>query len=178
MRIYTRAGDSGKTGLLGSRRISKADLRIEAIGAVDEANAHIGLCASMIPRAGFGDLVPRLESCQADLFEIGAELADPDGMPRLGQDRVKALEEAIDALSSSVPPLARFILPGGSQASAHLQVARTVVRRAERMAVALGGHESISPVVLAYLNRFSDYLFMAARFVNVSAGIDEPTWSG
>jgi cob(I)alamin adenosyltransferase len=177
LRIYTRAGDGGETGLWGGRRARKDDPRVEACGAVDELNAAVGWARALDPGA---EVDAVLEAVQRDLLQVGADLADPGGRdgaaPRLGPDRVRALEEAIDRLDARLPRLDRFILPGGSPAGAALHVARTVGRRAERRVVALAGREAVNPQVIAYLNRLSDLLFVLARTANRAAGIPETTW--
>ena len=181
MRIYTRTGDQGETGLYGGHRVLKCHPRIEACGAVDEANAHLGLCVAL---AGDDELRRSLEAIQADLFTLGADLATPiedEGQasrpaPRVSEGMCAALEGLIDAWDTRSPPLRTFILPGGSPAAAHLHVARTVVRRAERAVVDLCGKEAVNPEVVVYLNRLSDLLFVIARAVNESLGIAESPW--
>jgi len=178
VKIYTKTGDSGETVLWRAGRVSKADPRIEAIGAVDELNAQIGLCVAAMPQELQDRLGPELLACQRDLFEIGAELADGKGKPRIDQSRVGRLEEQIDALSAHLMPLAHFILPGGSLPAAHLHAARTAARRAERAVVVLHRKEPVNEATLAFLNRLSDFLFVAARYANAALGVDEPVWSG
>lgn len=179
MKIYTRTGDRGETGLFDGRRVSKADLRVEAYGAVDEAGAAIGvaLAAGVDP-----ELAAMLEQIQRDLFAVGGTLADPSHRVAnrvrkmsVGQAEVDRLEEWIDRLESSLPPLGHFILPGGSAAGAALHLARTVCRRAERRVVSLGPGGA-DPVLLAYVNRLSDFLFVASRAVNHRAGVAELKW--
>lgn len=178
MRVYTRGGDDGTTGLWGAARTRKSSPRIEAIGALDECNAHLGLCIVAL-RERHADLAELLTACQRDLFELGAELAGTEGAARVGDERVAELEREIDALSDAAPPLRHFILPGGSEAAARLHVARTVARRAERRLVALGDSgASVRPALIAYLNRLSDLLFVAARCVNAREEIAESIWSG
>lgn len=170
-RIYTRTGDDGTTGLGDGSRRPKTDARIVAMGSVDEANAALGLARLYVS----GDVNELLKQVQNDLFDLGADLAVPeDGQPkswtplRLNPSRVKMLEAAIDTCNAALEPLTSFILPGGSPLSAHLHLARTIVRRAERDAVALSGVEGevVSPAVTAYLNRLSDLLFVLARQAN------------
>ncbi len=173
MRIYTRSGDAGETGLFGGRRVRKDDLRIEAGGAVDELNAHIGVCRARTTGEVDDGLLGGL---QADLLLVGADLAAPEGAPRVGPAQLAALEAAIDACSARLPPLRNFILPGGSDLAAALHVARTVARRAERRCVALAAAASVPPHVLAYLNRLSDLLFVLARQANRAAGSAEEAW--
>lgn len=182
-RIYTRTGDAGETGLLGPRRVRKDHPRVDACGAVDELNAHLGLarveCASVAALAG---LVPILERLQHRLFDVGAELAvdpqqaRPPSVPLVGRADVEWLEQQIDALEEGLPPLSQFILPGGGRAGAALHVARTVARRAERRVVALSGVEPVRKEVLAFLNRLSDLLFVMARLANRRQGCEEPAW--
>ena len=173
MRIYTRSGDAGETGLIGGRRVSKGDPLIEALGSVDEANAWLGLIGSVVDDQ---ELCRLLSDCQCDLFELGAELASSGGPARLDEGKVAGLEEAIDRLSQQLPPLKRFVLPGGDRAAAMAHVARTVVRRAERAVVRLCQDHPVHPQGIRYLNRLSDLLFVIARYLNRRAGVDEPTW--
>lgn len=175
MRIYTRAGDSGSTGLIGGRRVSKGDPVIEAIGSIDEVNAWLGVLASHVDDARVRRL---LAQCQNDLFELGAELASPGGPPRLDPARVSELEKAIDDFGGTLPPLRRFVLPGGHPAAAWTHVARTVARRAERAVVRLLGEATEPSPAVRYLNRLSDLLFVLARLLNSQAGVPEPTWPG
>ncbi len=171
-RIYTRTGDEGTTGLSDGSRIAKTDARMQAIGDVDEANSAIGVAI-----AGLGDvaLAKQLTRVQNDLFDLGADLATPgdDYEPgamtlRIVPAQVARLEAEIDALNAHVPPLTSFVLPGGAAASLHL--ARAIVRRAERSAIALAPRAN--PQALIYLNRLSDFLFVACRSVNLNAGGD------
>src|SRR5262245_30397188 len=179
MKIYTKTGDEGQTGLFGGPRVRKDDVRIEAYGTVDELNAAIGLarCQSL-PRA--------VDQCllrvQSELFSVGAELATPDpqrhGTALVGQRQIAALEAAIDQLEESLPPLRNFILPGGSPAAAVLHVARGICRRAERRVVTLANQPqaSLSGYIVQYLNRLGDYLFVAARSAGQHASIAEIPW--
>ncbi|MSO82358.1 MAG: cob(I)yrinic acid a,c-diamide adenosyltransferase [Acidobacteria bacterium] len=179
MKIYTRTGDSGETSLFDNTRVSKADPRVDAYGDVDELNACLGAALA----AGVGaDLVASLESIQQDLFALGARLADP--VARIADRVTKAaltpaavdrLEQLIDRLVAETPPLRKFILPGGSPAGALLHLARTVCRRAERRVVALGPG-AVEPILVVYLNRLSDLLFVMARAVNHRAGMPEVEW--
>lgn len=171
-KIYTRTGDAGTTGLVDGSRVAKTDARMQAIGDVDEANSAIGVGAASVDDA---DLRAALARIQNDLFDLGADLATPgdDFTPsemvlRIVAAQVARLEEEIDAMNESMPPLSSFILPGGAAASLHL--ARAIVRRAERSAVALGS--TANPQALAYLNRLSDFMFVACRHVNQSRGGD------
>ncbi|HEY1752946.1 MAG TPA: cob(I)yrinic acid a,c-diamide adenosyltransferase [Caulobacteraceae bacterium] len=170
-RIYTRTGDAGTTRLASGQPVSKADLRVEAYGAVDETNAALGL--ARLSTRDDAALDPILARIQNDLFDIGADLATPSApnegeRPRLRilESQVTRLEEEIDALNGRMAELTSFVLPGGSPAAAALHLARTVCRRAERACVALAGRESVSPAALKYLNRLSDLLFVAARYAN------------
>lgn len=179
MKIYTRTGDAGETSLFDNSRVSKADARVDAYGEVDELNAWIGSARA----AGVdADVAATLEAIQRDLFAVGARLADPSA---LIADRVtkavvtpadvQRLEELIDRLETELPPLRRFILPGGTPAGALLHLARTVCRRAERRVVGLGDGAADAGVIV-YLNRLSDLLFVMARAVNHRAGAPETEW--
>lgn len=178
--LSTRAGDTGSTGLLGGKRISKASDRLHAYGTVDELNAILGmiLAERTLPALITDDLT----SIQNTLFCIGSDLATPfDGevqVDRLQPEAVQYLEERGAVLESQLPPLTKFILPGGSKAGALFHLARTVCRRAERWTVALSGFEQVNEHVVAYLNRLSDYLFLAARITNKHAGEKEQEWNG
>lgn len=174
MSIVTKTGDKGITGLYGGARVSKHDPRIEAIGTVDELNATIGAAiASGMPLP----LQDPLLRIQHALFRVGGDLATPltrqEKEERVGPEHVEVLEEWIRTLESSLPPQTKFILPGGSSAGAHLHCARTICRRAERIVVRLMSTEAINPGVQIYLNRLSDYLFLAAREVNRLEGIPD-----
>lgn len=169
--IYTRTGDDGTTGLVGGARVSKAGARMEAIGAVDEANAAIGL-ARLHTR---GDHDAMLARIQHDLFDLGADLATPGtdaGALRIVEAQVDRLECEIDAMNEALSPLNSFVLPGGTHAAAHAHMARTLARRAERHAVALAAHEVVNPPALRYLNRLSDHLFVLARALNENGAAD------
>lgn len=174
-KIYTRTGDQGSAGLVDGSRLSKASLRIAAIGDVDEANSAIGAAIAALPSGGLTD---RLGQVQNELFDLGADLATPFGTDfedhalRIVPRQVIRLEEEIDAMNASLSPLTSFILPGGSMAVSLLHLARAVARRAERTAVALQEAEAINPHALAYLNRLSDHLFVAARHLAASEGGD------
>ncbi len=178
MPIYTRTGDEGDTGLFGGRRVRKDDPRVEAYGAVDEANAAVGVCRAVGVDPRVGALLGRI---QAELLHVGADLAAPEGaapggLARVGEPQVSALEAAIDAFSAELPPLRHFVLPAGGSAAAALHVARTVVRRAERRTVALAAEAAVNPAALRYLNRLSDLLFVLARHATWSAGLPEEPW--
>ena len=164
-KIYTRTGDSGSAGLVDGSRVSKASLRMAAIGEVDEANAAIGVAMAAVDDAV---LANQLLDIQNDLFDLGADVATPgevDGALRIIGTQVDRLEREIDAMNAELEPLTSFILPSGPPGVAALHLARGVVRRAERAAVALKEAEPLNPQLLAYLNRLSDHLFVAARHV-------------
>ncbi|MDX2035435.1 MAG: cob(I)yrinic acid a,c-diamide adenosyltransferase [Isosphaeraceae bacterium] len=179
MKIYTKTGDDGLTGLLGPGRLPKDAPRIEAYGTVDELNAALGVVRAELPDPAADSLLAGLQS---DLFTVGAALADPDpagpfhGSVRV--ERIELLERSIDALEEELPPLTQFILPGGTRPAAGLHLARTICRRAERAVVALSHSEgeSVPPEIVIYLNRLSDLLFVLARAVNHRAGVDDVPW--
>ena len=177
MKIYTRTGDRGETSLFGGARVPKNDARIEAYGTVDELSSHIGVARAAAPPAEVDDELHRV---QMDLFEIGAHLASPgtSRFPGVELARIEALESSIDAMERELEPLTSFILPAGTPAAAHLHVARTVCRRAERLVVALHDESEATQSTIAYLNRLSDYLFVAARFANARAGVGDVAWTG
>lgn len=173
-RIYTKTGDAGTTALGSGERVPKTSVRIAAYGTVDEANAHIGV-ARVAMTADYAEVDAMLGRIQNDMFDLGADLCVPDRgekLPyeplRMSEVQVKRLEDEIDQLNSSLQPLRSFILPGGSPAAAALHVARTVSRRAERLMVELVAlpNEPVSAPALKYINRLSDFLFVAGRFVN------------
>jgi cob(I)alamin adenosyltransferase len=171
-RIYTRTGDTGSAGLVDGSRVSKSGLRMTAIGEVDEANAVIGLVLAQLPE---GETAAQLLRIQNELFDAGADVATPgemEGALRIVASQVERLETEIDAMNAGLSPLTSFILPSGSAAVAALHFARTVVRRAERATVALNEQEPLNPHLLAYLNRLSDHLFVAARYVAARNGGD------
>jgi cob(I)alamin adenosyltransferase len=179
VKIYTKTGDAGETSLFGNTRVSKADPRVDAYGEVDELNACLGAVVAMLSEA---DLLADLNRIQQDLFALGSELADPT--KRIAERVEKAhirpadaerLEATIDRLEAELPPLRRFILPGGSAAGSMLHLARTVCRRAERRVVGLG-EDAVDRLLIIYLNRLSDLLFVMARVVNRRAGIAETEW--
>lgn len=175
-RIYTRTGDNGTTGLIGGDRVSKDSLRIEAYGTVDELNSFIGLA---LAHGAHQEISAYLFRIQNELFDVGAELALAETVktPRIQPDHVLKIEEQIDALSDKLPPLTQFILPGGSKAASYLHVARTVCRRAERQVVSLHSESNINPEIIHYLNRLSDYLFVAARYQNHREQIPDVIWT-
>ena len=181
-RIYTRAGDGGRTALADGERRPKHDLRIESYGTVDETNSAVGL--ARLHAAGDAELDAMLGRIQNDLFDLGADLATPagDGPPkrealRVLDSQVERLEREIDEMNGAIAPLRSFVLPGGSPAAAHLHLARTVCRRAERLVVALAEKpdEKVSPASVKYLNRLSDHLFVAARRANAN-GAEDVLW--
>lgn len=182
-RIYTRTGDSGETGLLGPSRVRKDHPRIEAVGAVDELSSHLGWArAECEALPELADLAARLAGLQRRLFEVGAELAaDPSAaagaLPaRVDVGAVEALEREIDELERQLPPLTRFVLPGGSRAASALHVARAVARRAERRVVSLAATEPVRGELLAFMNRLSDLLFVMARLADRRQGREDVTW--
>ncbi len=175
MKIYTKSGDKGETSLIYGNRVPKNDPRVEAYGTCDEANSFIGLAKSYLDVIDqWSSLLKSLHIVQTKLFHIGAELATPTGKkvawPIVDED-VVFLECEIDRMDAELPPLTNFILPGGHPAAAALHSARTVARRAERTALSIA--EPVNPVTIKYLNRLSDYLFVAARWVNKEAQIKE-----
>lgn len=181
-RIYTRTGDDGTTGLVNGERRSKADLRIEAYGAIDETNAAIGLARTLLgaDEARLDDVLAHIQN---DLFDLGADLATPagpraEGALRIVQSQVDWLEQAIDRVNEPLAPLKSFVLPGGSQAAAALHVARTISRRAERVMVALVASpgEAVDRPAMQYVNRLSDFLFVAARAAN-AGGAGDVLWA-
>jgi cob(I)alamin adenosyltransferase len=178
-KIYTRTGDDGTTGLVDGSRLPKFAARMEAIGAVDEANSAIGLAVVALERQPLSAPLARIQN---DLFDLGADLATPgdDFTPgpmalRILPEGAEWLEGQIDALNESLPALGSFILPGGSEAAAQVHVARASVRRAERAMVALAAGEPVNPAALTYINRLSDYLFVAARAIN-AGGAGDVLW--
>lgn len=182
MRIYTRTGDAGETGLLGGGRVPKDHPRIEAIGAVDELNAQIGLirCHLTDNSPVLAAINRRLDDIQHQLFDCGAELASPDGArqnpPQVTANTVAELERAIDHFEATLSPLREFILPGGSPAAALIHVARVICRRAERRLVTLGLSQPIRSELIQYLNRLGDLLFVLARAANQAAEIGDVLW--
>lgn len=173
MKIYTRGGDHGETSLFGGERVAKDDVRIAAYGTVDELNSFVGLARATWPGSPIDE---QLSAVQHDLFEVGAQLASPGSSRFTGVDslRIEQLEKSIDSMEIELRPLTNFILPGGSDAAAQLHVARTVCRRAERLVVSV--HDGSATTAVTYLNRLSDYLFVAARYANRVLGVDDVTW--
>lgn len=178
-RIYTKTGDSGETGLFGGGRVGKDDPRVDAYGEVDELNASIGLARSLGLDEKLAAIVQRV---QEELFTLGAVLATPQGtkaeahIPKVKAEWVEAMEREIDALTEPLPAMTHFILPGGTQASAALHVARTICRRAERRVVPLYRAGKVDLLVVTYLNRLSDLLFTMARAANHRAGVQDVKW--
>jgi cob(I)alamin adenosyltransferase len=181
MKIYTKTGDDGTTGLFGAGRVLKNSLRIEAYGTVDELNSVLGIVGMQPGIEYFSDL---LHGIQKSLFELGADLATPleskttYTIPRIEESDVKKLEEAIDKEELHLPQLEKFILPGGSPLAAHFHLARTVSRRVERIAVALSQIENIGAFDIQYLNRLSDLFFVLARRANQLTGVKDVEWDG
>jgi cob(I)alamin adenosyltransferase len=181
MKIYTRTGDKGETGLFGGGRVSKDHPRVAAYGDVDELNSVLGVARATEPAEFFDQL---LEAIQRDLFSIGGQLATPDPAPvakalvkaDLPMERVTEFERIIDASETELPPLRAFVLPAGTPKAAALHQARTVCRRAERSVVHLARESQIPPVFIVYLNRLSDLLFTLARLANFRSGIGDATW--
>jgi cob(I)alamin adenosyltransferase len=180
MKIYTKTGDKGETSLYGGKRVSKAAIRIEAYGTVDELNSVIGICRAMNPPQQVDEALLKIQN---QLFTLGADLASPltnrknKNVPRISENESKFLEELIDKLDSEIEPLRSFILPGGSLLSAHIHFARTVCRRAERLVVQLSQKEKIGTQSIIYLNRLSDFLFVLARWVNHLERKNEIIWT-
>ncbi len=182
MKIYTKTGDAGTTGLFGGKRVDKDDLRVVAYGTVDEMNAGLGLALSACHH---GPMKAQLTTIQSRLFEIGADLATPyvEGeetskryVPRVDPGHVKELEDAIDEVMGELPEMKHFILPGGTELAGRLHLCRTICRRAERLVVTLGKHEPVNSDVVVYLNRLSDYLFAMARQANALEGVEDTPW--
>jgi cob(I)alamin adenosyltransferase len=178
VRIYTRTGDDGTTGLLGSGRVYKHAVRVEAYGSVDELNAALGVARALDAE---GALTAEMATLQARLFNVGAELAAGSAevlakLDRISDEDVAALERWIDRLDAELPPLASFVLPGGSPLAAQVHVARATCRRAERRLVALLQVEPVEPRLVRYLNRLGDLLFVMARWYNRRAGVAETEW--
>jgi cob(I)alamin adenosyltransferase len=179
-KVYTRTGDDGTTALATGARVAKDSLRVAVFGTVDELNAHVGaaIAAGLDPA-----LAGRLAEVQNELFHLGSDLSTPEGdksarpVPVIGRRHVDALERWMDGMSAELPPLENFVLPGGAAGAAELHVARTVCRRAERLAVKLARTEPVGEHVVPYLNRLSDALFVAARFENRRRGRPDVLWN-
>lgn len=180
--LYTRTGDQGTTSLVGGQRAPKDSPRLEAYGTIDELNSHIGLLISLLPDAeAFTTIARHLLKVQHRLFDIGAALATPSDTttpPSAGvsDTDISEIEQEIDRVDSALPPLNRFVLPGGTTAASQAHVARTVCRRAERRIITLATQVSVSPAIIRYLNRLSDLLFAIARFNNVKTSATEIFW--
>jgi cob(I)alamin adenosyltransferase len=188
MKIYTKTGDKGETGLIGGKRISKGDPRIVAYGSVDELNSNIGIAISSLAaknRDLFLDLINIMTCIQSELFIVGSDLADPRypagnqnhyKTPRTEENMASALEDTIDKFETELEPITFFILPGGSIEASLLHITRTIARRAEIAVTLLSKDQIINPIVLVYLNRLSDFLFVAARLINKRLGIKDIAW--
>lgn len=178
MKIYTKTGDDGTTGLIGGDRVRKCDPRIDCYGTVDELNAALGV--AMVTAAA--DLRQRLAAIQNDLFVVGSHLATPDAstkaahLPPLDEALIARLEMQIDAADATLPPLRNFILPGGGETAARLHLARTICRRAERLLVDFSLDRPVPTFILTYLNRLSDWLFVHARLANHAEGVADVPW--
>ncbi len=192
MKVYTRLGDKGQTSLVGGKRVSKSNLRLDVYGTVDETNSVTGLIAAEIKceqtRGGkphvatdYDFILNHISKIQSSLFDVGSHLACDDislraTMPVVSDDDITDLEKWIDLYSKDLPALKHFILPGGSKASGFAHLARTVARRAERLCVQMGETEEIEAIVVKYLNRLSDYFFVLARKLNQLASVSEVIW--
>ncbi|HEV8405800.1 MAG TPA: cob(I)yrinic acid a,c-diamide adenosyltransferase [Nitrososphaera sp.] len=182
MRIYTKTGDKGETGLIGGKRVNKADARIVAYGAVDELNSSMGLAVSFLrSKEQLSDLIDVFVQVQNDLFVVGSDLADPSfpkagTTPRTDDKMAVALEPIIDRFESELEPITFFILPGGSVEASLMHQARGVARRAETAVVSLSKSQIINPAIVVYLNRLSDLIFVAARVANKRLGVPDVAW--
>ncbi|MGM8363839.1 cob(I)yrinic acid a,c-diamide adenosyltransferase [Virgibacillus sp. W0181] len=180
MRIYTRSGDKGTTSLVYGQRVPKNDLRVDAYGTCDEANSMIGFAIGLLQKETWNEkevFISKMQRVQTILFHVGSELATPTDRKvawELKEEHVQELEEQIDQWDEKLPALQNFILPSGHEVSGALHVARTIIRRAERIAAGLD-RQSINPLVLTYINRLSDFLFVASRYINNELGGDEKT---
>ncbi|RMF13170.1 MAG: cob(I)yrinic acid a,c-diamide adenosyltransferase [Candidatus Dadabacteria bacterium] len=180
-KVYTRTGDKGMTRLGGGQQVPKTAPRIEAYGTVDELNATLGLVAEALRDADPGDLRPRILRIQNELFDLGSQLAvlPEDRVPQMAvisEDDIDRLEQEIDVMNADLPRLESFILPGGGEVSARLHLARTVCRRAERATLRLAEQEPLDGSEIRYLNRLSDWLFVAGRHAATAEGIEETLW--
>lgn len=177
MKIYTKTGDDGTTGLFGGHRVSKDNARIEAYGTIDELNANIGYLKSTLTSAEFDGF---LQTIQSKLFTIGSQLATIDeaklSVKPIGNDDIDRIEKEIDSLNSMTDPLRNFILPGGCQSSSYCHIVRTVCRRAERRVVTLNQQSQVSYEIMHFLNRLSDYFFVLARVLNKQEGRADIAW--
>lgn len=178
-KVYTRTGDEGETSIVSGIRVKKSCERLEAYGTVDELSSHLGLLVALMPEGEERTLVLRIQN---NLFNIGTNLATDQSKTelypsaRLADGEIEVLEQAVDAMLAALPAQQGFVLPGGTQAAAQAHVCRTVCRRAERCIVALSEVAQVSPEVLRYMNRLSDYLFVLAKKINFNAGVSEITW--
>lgn len=188
MKIYTRTGDKGKTGLIGGTRVPKSDGRISTYGQIDELNANVGLAISILKKKAiqkiFTDIIEMLSSIQSDLFILGSDLADPDyppspqsKTPRVTQQMISGIERSIDKFETELQPISFFILPGGTCESSILHVCRSVGRRAEVSLVAVATTQSINEKIIAYLNRLSDLFFVLARVCNKRQNFNDVAWT-
>jgi cob(I)alamin adenosyltransferase len=179
-KIYTKTGDTGETSLFGGKRLPKSHLRIEAYGTVDELNAFIGLLRDSLPNDEMIRAI--LKNIQDRLFDLGSNLAlDPSKkleVPTIDEADIDILEEEMDRMDASLTPLRNFILPGGHITVSYCHLARTICRRAERNVVALSHQDEVDAILIRYLNRLSDYLFILARKIAADLGIEEITWKG
>lgn len=178
MKIYTKTGDQGTTALFGGKRVSKADLRIETYGTVDELNSWIGLLGDQEVNSKRKNF---LIDIQDRLFTIGSILATEPGntkikIPSLSIQDVQALEKSIDAMDGQLPPMKSFILPGGHQSVSFCHITRTVCRRSERLVIALNNQEAVEPLVIQYMNRLSDYLFVLSRKISQELDVEDTPW--
>ena len=177
MKIYTKGGDKGETSLYGGRRVSKDDLRIECYGTVDELNSFLGLLAAGINES---DISSFLYKIQKQLFDIGSLLAADPGkslaLPEIKEEDILSIEQQIDNMSSQLPPLKTFILPGGSREVSYAHICRTICRRAERRCISLGHEEYVKEIIIKYLNRLSDFFFVLSRKIALDQGHDDIPW--
>ena len=176
MKIYTKTGDAGETGLFSGERVGKDNRRVSAYGTLDEMNSFLGLAVASGPRP---EVREALETLQRLAFELGSDVATvpkPGALPRIGGEHIRELERGIDEMTAKLPPLSSFIFPGGSLAAAHIHVARAVCRRAEREVISASGHETIPHEASVFLNRLSDYLFTLARYENFLSEVVERAW--
>jgi cob(I)alamin adenosyltransferase len=178
MKIYTKTGDQGTTALFGGKRVSKAELRIETYGTIDELNSFLGLVRDQEINQNRKE---ELVEIQDRLFTIGSVLATEPGntkvkTPQLSEEDITFLERKIDAMDEVLPPMRSFVLPGGHQSVSYCHVARTVCRRAERLCISLNAQEAVDPLIIKYLNRLSDYLFVLSRKMSQELKVDETPW--
>lgn len=176
-KIYTKTGDRGETSLFGGLRLPKSHLRIDSYGTLDELNAHLGLVRDTIENQDYNE---EIKYIQDRLFTVGSHLASDPGkdmlLPDISEEDIILLEKAMDKMNSELPELKHFILPGGNKQSSFLHVARCVCRRAERKVVALSLEDNVDEIIIRYLNRLSDYLFVLSRFISFKNGAEETKW--